>query len=76
MRRFINKLTGGEMWVADDRVKEYLEAGHRPASFTGKLKEEPQEDGKAEEPVVMKISKDKSELKKTTVKAKTGRGKK
>lgn len=36
MRKFINKLTGGEMWVADSREKEYLEAGHKPASFTEK----------------------------------------
>lgn len=32
MKRFINKLTGGEMWVADNREKEYLEAGHKLAS--------------------------------------------
>lgn len=31
MRKLINKLTGGEMWVADSREKEYLEAGHKPA---------------------------------------------
>ena len=36
MKRLINKLTGGEMWVADSREKEYLEAGHKPASFTEK----------------------------------------
>ena len=28
MRRFINKFTGGEMWVADSRVEEYKAAGH------------------------------------------------
>ena len=32
MRQFINKLTGGEMWVADSRVEEYLAAGHRLAA--------------------------------------------
>lgn len=29
MRHLINKLTGGDMWVADGREKEYLEAGHK-----------------------------------------------
>lgn len=32
MVKFINKLTGGEMWVADDKVEEYKAAGHRPAA--------------------------------------------
>lgn len=32
MKKFINKLTGGEMWVADSRAKEYTEAGHKPVS--------------------------------------------
>lgn len=27
----INKITGTEMWVADDRAAEYLAAGHKPA---------------------------------------------
>lgn len=29
---FINKVTGTEMWVADDRVEEYKAAGHKPAA--------------------------------------------
>ena len=29
MIRFINKLTGTEMWVADDRKEEYEAAGHK-----------------------------------------------
>ena len=33
MIKLINKLTGGDMWVADNRVDEYLEAGHKLASF-------------------------------------------
>jgi hypothetical protein len=34
---FINKLTGSEMWVADDRVEEYKAAGHKlAASSSGK----------------------------------------
>ena len=31
MVRFINKLTGGEMWVDESRVEEYRAAGHRLA---------------------------------------------
>lgn len=27
----INKFTGTEMWVADERAAEYLAAGHKPA---------------------------------------------
>lgn len=30
--KFINKLTGTEMWVADDRVEKYTAAGHIPAA--------------------------------------------
>jgi len=29
MIKFINKITGTEMWVAEDRVSEYLAAGHK-----------------------------------------------
>lgn len=32
MIKFINKLTGGEMWVAEDRVEEYKAAGHKLAA--------------------------------------------
>ena len=32
MVRFINKLTGGEMWVHESRVEEYKAAGHKPAA--------------------------------------------
>lgn len=32
MTLFINSITGGEMWVADDRIGEYLAAGHKPAA--------------------------------------------
>ncbi len=31
MVEFVNKVTGGKMWVADDRVEEYKAAGHKPA---------------------------------------------
>lgn len=32
MVKFINKLTGGSMWVAEDRVEEYKAAGHKLAA--------------------------------------------
>lgn len=32
MVRMINKITGGEMWVHESRLDEYLEAGHKLAS--------------------------------------------
>ena len=31
MVKFYNKLTGTEMWVADNRAEEYMTAGHKPA---------------------------------------------
>lgn len=31
MIKLINRVTGTEMWVADDRLKKYLAAGHKPA---------------------------------------------
>lgn len=34
MVKFINHLTGTEMFVADDRVEEYIGAGFKPASDT------------------------------------------
>ena len=42
MVKFINKLTGSEMWVADDRVEEYKAAGHKLAAVNAeKPKKEP-----------------------------------
>jgi len=32
MVKFINANTGGEMWVAEERVEEYKAAGHKPAA--------------------------------------------
>lgn len=32
--KFINKVTGTEMWVAEDRVEEYKAAGHALAAET------------------------------------------
>lgn len=48
MVKFINALTGTEMFVADDRKEEYMAAGHRLAAVpsavakkTETVKEEP-----------------------------------
>lgn len=35
MIQLINNLTGGIMWVDDDRKDEYLAAGHRLAAGSG-----------------------------------------
>lgn len=32
MVELVNKVSGGRMWVADDRVEEYLAAGHKLAA--------------------------------------------
>ena len=32
MLKFINRLTGSVMWVAEERKEEYMAAGHRPAA--------------------------------------------
>ena len=32
MIRMVNRLTGGDMWVHEDRVEEYLAAGHTLAA--------------------------------------------
>ena len=32
MVRMVNKTTGGDMWVHESRIDEYLEAGHALAS--------------------------------------------
>ena len=33
---FINKVSGNEMWVAEDRIEEYKAAGHKLAAETAK----------------------------------------
>ena len=38
MAKFKNKLTGGLMWVADDRVQEYKAAGYIPVATPAKEK--------------------------------------
>lgn len=34
MVKLINRTTGGEMWVHESRLQEYLAAGHKPAADT------------------------------------------
>lgn len=47
MAWFINRLTGSEMWVADDRIKEYEAAGHKlAASSNTKKPAKPKSKGK------------------------------
>lgn len=53
MVKFINRFTGSEMWVADDRKDEYLGAGHKLAP----------EDNPSEKP---KKESEKKTVKKTT----------
>lgn len=36
MLKFINRVTGTEMWVANEREQEYLAAGHKPAVIVPK----------------------------------------
>ena len=39
MIKLINRQTGTDMWVADDRVAEYLKQGHKPAPVPGSKRE-------------------------------------
>ena len=36
MVKFINRITGTAMWVAEDRAEEYKAAGHKPAAVPQK----------------------------------------
>lgn len=49
MIKFINKLTGSDMWVADDRKAEYEAAGHvlaaKPAPEEKPAKKPPKKKG-------------------------------
>ena len=36
MIKFINRITGTEMWVSEDRAEEYKAAGHKPAAIPPK----------------------------------------
>jgi topoisomerase IA-like protein len=48
MIEFINRMTGTRMRVADDRVQEYLAAGHKPVAVP---EEEKPEEVTEEKPV-------------------------
>ena len=50
MIKLINNLTGTEMWVAEDRLNEYLAAGHKLAAA-------PVEEANKSEPKPVKKSK-------------------
>jgi hypothetical protein len=56
MVKFINKITGTEMLVANDRVQEYKAAGHKLAADLGTKpsKEEPKQEKVETAPVVAK----------------------
>ena len=56
MVKFINKITGTEMLVANDRVEEYKAAGHKLAADLGAKpsKEEPKQEKVETAPVVAK----------------------
>lgn len=41
MIKFINKITGGVMWVHESRVDEYKAAGHRLAADLDTQKRKP-----------------------------------
>lgn len=46
--KLINAVTGTEMWVADNRLDEYIAAGHRPAAAPEEM---PTEEPVKEEPI-------------------------
>lgn len=51
MIKLIHRTSGTPMWVADDRIDEYLEAGHKLASeiCEKEPKEEPKEEPEKKE---------------------------
>ena len=53
MIKLINRLTGTEMWVTDDRLDEYLAAGHKPAASDESPEVPIEPTSKAEEPEVV-----------------------
>ncbi len=71
MVRLVNKLTGSDMWVADDRLNEYLGAGHKPVPVPETAK--PTEQKEPEEPKEIR----KPEIRKTEIRkpVKSGRKK-
>ena len=54
MIRFINRITGTEMWVPSERVEEYKAAGHKLAADLGtrpKIQKTVVEEERIEKPV-------------------------
>ena len=51
MIKLIHRTSGTPMWVADDRIDEYLEAGHKLASeiYEKEPEEEPKEEPEKKE---------------------------
>ena len=47
MVKFINRLTGSEMWVDESRVEEYEAAGHKLAAVASPPKKKPASKPKA-----------------------------
>lgn len=41
MVELVNKFSGGKMWVAEDRVEEYLAAGHKKPAAKAEKPAEP-----------------------------------
>lgn len=54
MIKLINRITGTPMWVADDRVVDYLARGHILAPVPG---EKPEKPAKAKKPAARKVKK-------------------
>lgn len=67
MVKFINRLTGGEMYVSEDRIEEYKSAGHKLATDLSELKKSM--------PVKKAVPKSTKEESKPMVKAKKAAGK-
>ena len=64
MIKLINKITGGEMWVAEARLDKYLAAGHKLAAQVPSEKPAKAEVKKVDEPA----KEEKPEVKKAPVK--------
>ncbi len=75
MIKLINKLTGTVMWVAEERVEEYLEAGHALASVPCAQPADAPEEKAEPETSTSKVPEEKPAAKKQTAK-KTAKAKK
>lgn len=73
MIRFINKYTGTQMWVSEERAEEYKAAGHKPAAdaapkrkpVTDPVPENTEEDKPEPKPLGDKPGQGKAKAKKT-----------